>query len=368
MKITVDTKQFVNKVNLLKRVIPSRTPLPALKGILVRSDMTMVGNNMRSGMSVKLVAEQSTEGDTPPSYIIPSRIVDICGKLKSDGTLSLDFANDSVTIKVDGSKFKLKTMPGEDFPDFPDVPDTDKHYIAGNELVGLLRSTVHSVAVEQLHAFLCGVFLKGTNGVLTAMATDRKRFAVATMPYDGEFEGIVIPTEFVKVMIGTITNEDVWLTVANNQLVCGQGDVVLTSLLIAETFPEEQPNKAVEITKAYEHSTTCSMSEFNHAVDMALLLSNPETSNRVIINSSDGALSVAASSDVGGALNLINAEVDGVLQNACLNGLFVKGILSTLSGENLILKYAGATHPILIHSDGDDSVLGILMTMVIKEE
>lgn len=366
MKITVKAKEFIYKVNLLRNVVPAKSPLPVLTGILVSSDMTMIANNSRTGLSVKLHGEQSLEGylGDPPSYVIPGRkIIDICNKIKvdDDDIATLDFNDDKMVFKVGKSRFTLRTLPADQFPAFPAIPDTDRCTMPGEDLVRLLKSTVYAVSTLQVRMFLCGVFLKGSEGVLTAMATDQIRFAIASMSYDVEFPGVVIPTEFAKVMISTLRPDtDVWLTVADNQLVCGQDDIVMTSLLIAEKFPEETPNKVVVDVKAYSNSTICKLSDFSNAIDMALLLANPLAANRIMLNSGDGVLNITANAEVGEALNVVDAEISGAMESTYFNGAFVKNVLNVLDGEKVTIKYTDHRQPVLI---SNENTLGIIVPL-----
>ncbi len=368
MKITCSAKEFIRCVNLLKSVVPLRSSLPAVTGILVIKDgPVMIANNMRSGMSVTLDAEVDLAArldGREESCIVPGRkVIDICNKIKvnDDDDVVLEAYDDyeEATLRISQSRFTLKTLPGDQFPAFPAVPDTDKYLLSGDDLVHVLKSTVYAASSDQSRVSLCRVYLKGFDGKLTAMATDAKRFASASMPYDGLFEGIAIPAEFAKIMINTFRSGDVWLTVANNQLVCGQGDTVITSLLYEETFPEEESNRIVASVKAYSTSVTCSKSDFANAVDMALLLSNPLVSK--IQLSGDKALNVSASHNIGGALNIVDAEIVGSMEPIYLNGVFVKNILATLGGEKVVLKYGSPLEPFLICSD--DDVLGVVMPM-----
>ena len=370
MRITTKAKEFIRCVNLLKSVVPTRSPMPAIMGILIKTDMTMIANNMRSGISVTLVGEQSLEGylGDPLSWILPGRkVIDICSKIKvdNDTVVTLDLSDDQkATLKVGRSRFTLKTLPGEQFPAFPDVPDTEKHYIPGADLVSVLKNTVYAVSSDQSEVYLCGVYLKGLDGQLRAMATDKKRFAVVSVPYDQEFDGVVIPTEFVRIMISAVEEGDVWFTVADNQIVCGQGDTILTALLYAEVFPEEQVVAMIDMVNAYSSHLVCSKADLANAIDTALVLSNPLVANRIMLNASDSSIYVSTGHEAEGAVNVVEAELTGPMEPTYLNGVFVKNVLATLD-DTITIKHGGKSQPVLVRSGG---VYGIIQPHVVKEE
>lgn len=363
MKITSKAKEFIRCVNLLKSVVPIRSPLPSITGILVVKDgPVMIAMNWQSGMSVTLDAEVDLGG--VESCIIPGRkVIDICNKIKvdNDDVAILEIGDNNATLKISKSRFTLKTLPLEHFPAFPAVPDTAKHYILGDDLVRLLKNTVYATSGDQSKLYVCGVFLKGSGGRLTAIATDVRRFAVASVPYEGEVTGVLVPTKFARVMISTFQPGDMWLTVADNQLVCGQGDTVITSLLYEDRFPEEGPNKMIELVKAYTKSTTCSKAELVNAVDMALLLGNP-VDNKIKLEASDK-LNVSASHDAGGADSVVAAEISGSMEPTGIKGTFVKNVLAVLDSESVVMRYDNPGGAFLIHAQDDDSVLGIIAPM-----
>lgn len=367
MKITCKAKEFIRCVNLLKSVVPLRSPMPAITGILVVKDgPTMRASNARSGMSVTLDADVdlvALDGDVE-AYILPGRkVIDICNKIKitDDDMVDLDIVDDKAILQISKSRFMLGVLPGEQFPMFPAVPDTAKHYIPGDGLVQLLKNTVYATSGDQSGSFRCGVYLDVSDGELIAVATDARRFAIASIPYEQEFAGVLVPAVFAKVMISTLQVGDMWLTVDGNQLVCGQGDTVWVTLLYEAMFPDEAYSTVIGSVNALTKSTTCSKSDFANAVDLALLLCNP-IENKIQLDTSDG-LNVRASHDVGGAENLVDAEILGVMEPTGMNGVFVKNILATLNGDNIVMKYDNPGSGFAIHVQGDESVLGVLSPM-----
>lgn len=101
--------EFAHKLNKVKGVVPKKTNMPVLQGILVR-DGYLIANNMEMTVKAKI---EGTEGE---SFIIPERAFDLINNLP-DGEVEISVSsNNIITIKADKIKNKYQTVPPEQFP------------------------------------------------------------------------------------------------------------------------------------------------------------------------------------------------------------------------------------------------------------
>ena len=91
--------ELAQKLNKIKGVVPKKTTMPVLQGILV-SDGYLIANNMEMTVKAKI---GGTEGE---AFIIPERAFDLISNLP-DGEVEISATADNmIVIKADKIKNK----------------------------------------------------------------------------------------------------------------------------------------------------------------------------------------------------------------------------------------------------------------------
>ena len=105
----IQKEELAQKLNKIKGVVPKRTSMPVLQGILAM-DGYLIANNLEMAVKAKI---DGIEGET---FIIPERAFDLINNLP-EGEIEISAtANESITIKADKIKNKYQTMSPEKFP------------------------------------------------------------------------------------------------------------------------------------------------------------------------------------------------------------------------------------------------------------
>ena len=99
----IQKTDLAQKLNKIKGVVPKKTTMPVLQGVLVR-DGYLIANNMEMTIKAKI---EGTEGE---AFIIPERAFDLINNLP-DGEMEISAAaGNIITIKADKIKNKYQTM------------------------------------------------------------------------------------------------------------------------------------------------------------------------------------------------------------------------------------------------------------------
>jgi DNA polymerase-3 subunit beta len=246
MKFQVNRDVFSEAVSFAVKLLPQRTTLPILSGVLI--DATEDGLTLSS-----FDYEVSTQTTITAS-------VDEVGRVLVSGRLLADIAsrlpNAPVNVYTDGSKivvkcgsanFTLLSMPVEEYPTLPVI----------GEPTGLLPAEAFSAAVSQVAVaasrddvtpVITGVQLEVSENSLSLVATDRYRVAIREVDWEASGSGNVesvtalVPARTL-IEIGktfghsgtisvSITNSD------DRELIAFSADKkTVTSLLIKGNFP-----------------------------------------------------------------------------------------------------------------------------------
>jgi len=128
----IQKAELAAKLNKIKGVVPKKTTMPVLQGILVK-DGYLIANNMEMTVKAKL------EGIEGECFIIPERAFDLISNLP-DGEVDISLtAENIITIKVDKIKNKYQTMDPEQFPTTNMQTDENQFTIKANILLESMK-------------------------------------------------------------------------------------------------------------------------------------------------------------------------------------------------------------------------------------
>ena len=105
----IQKTELATKLNQIKGVVPKKTTMPILQGILVREGY-LIANNLEMTVKAKL------EGTEDECFIIPERAFGLINNLP-DGEIDISVSDgNTMTIRADKIKNKYQTMDPAPFP------------------------------------------------------------------------------------------------------------------------------------------------------------------------------------------------------------------------------------------------------------
>lgn len=185
----IQKTELAQKLNKIKGVVPKKSPMAVLHGILVR-DGYLIANNME--MTVKAKVE-GTEGER---FIIPERAFDLINNLP-DGEIDISVTDkDIITIKADKIKNKYQTMNPEQFPETADQEDGNELAIKAETLLESMERVSYAVATQNSNLMMMSMCLQASGGQLNFVGLDGHVLVWDKVDYEGEFE-LLIPKNTV---------------------------------------------------------------------------------------------------------------------------------------------------------------------------
>lgn len=247
MKLTVHRDVFAEAVSFTVKLLPQRTTLPILSGVLLTADdsgMTL------SSFDYEVSARTTISADvtTPGSVLVSGRLLsDIAQRLpQQDVTLELD--GSSIRVTCGTAKFSLLTMPLEEYPQLPDVSGQVGE-VSGEDFSDAISQVSPAASRDDVTPVITGVLLHLNGSELSMMATDRYRVAVRTINWSSSESltdvSALVPSRTLSEVGKTFAHaEKVSVTIStggDRELVAfSAGDKTVTSLLIKGSFPPVQ--------------------------------------------------------------------------------------------------------------------------------
>jgi len=245
VKFQVNRDVFSEAVSFAVKLLPQKTTLPILSGILIEA--TDAGLTLSSfDYEVSAQTEITAQVDEPGKVLVSGRLLaDIASRLpNAPVTFSTDEGR--ISVSCGSANFTLLSMPVEEYPTLPQVSEQ-----SGVLPAELFAAAVSQVAVaasrDDVTPVITGVQLEISENSLSLIATDRYRVAVREIEWTGgdkAAEGVtaLVPARTLT-EIGKTFGHSGSISVAitstdERELIAFQADKkTVTSLLIKGNFP-----------------------------------------------------------------------------------------------------------------------------------
>ena len=180
MKFKINRDHFSSGLQLVTSVVGSRKTMPILQNVLIEARENIIHlttTNLDLGIRCSVKAEVSEEGSVTLPVKDLSRIVRELADMEVS-VESSDTAKSTITTR--GSIFNLIGMDSKEFPPLPELEDRKSTEIGRDELTQMLKSVSFAQSVNEERYMLKGVFFQFDKELLSLVATDGRRLAVAT--------------------------------------------------------------------------------------------------------------------------------------------------------------------------------------------
>ncbi|MFC8508944.1 DNA polymerase III subunit beta [Streptomyces sp. NPDC057411] len=181
MELRIDSAALTEAVAWAARVLPARSPVPVLGGLLLEA---ADGRLRVSGLDYEASARIEVDADTPRdgrALVLGRRLLDIC-KVLPHGPVVCAVEGARLAVTGGDARFGLSLLPLDDYPAPPALPA-----LRGEVDADAFAAAVGHVAVaagrDDALPVLTGIRLGLDGTTMTLAATDRYRYAVRTLEW-----------------------------------------------------------------------------------------------------------------------------------------------------------------------------------------
>ncbi|WP_423921055.1 DNA polymerase III subunit beta [Frigoribacterium sp. 2-23] len=246
MKFQVNRDVFSDAVSFAVKLLPQRTTLPILSGVLI--DAHSDGLTLSSfDYEVSAQTDIPAEVDEPGTILVSGRLLaDIASRLPN-APVTFSTEENRIAVSCGSANFSLLSMPVEEYPTLPTVGERSG-LVPGDAFALAISQVAVAASRDDVTPVITGVQLEVTENALSLVATDRYRVAVRGIDFD---PGTVASTETTSALVPARTLQEVGKTFGNastvsvaitgsdeRELIAFQADnKTVTSLLIKGNFP-----------------------------------------------------------------------------------------------------------------------------------
>ena len=348
MKFQVNRDVFSEAVSFAVKLLPQRTTLPILSGILIETtDSGLVLSSFDYEVSSQ--TEIAAEVEEPGRILVSGRLLaDIASRLPA-APVSFSTEEGRIVVSCGSAHFTLLSMPVEEYPTLPQISAQSGTLSAEN-----FASAVSQVAVaasrDDVTPVITGVQLEITESSLSLVATDRYRVAVREIDWTASEDAIDSVTALVPARtlmeIGKTFGHSGSISVAitstdDRELIAFQADKkTVTSLLIKGNFP---PVKRL-FPEVVDNYAVINTAELIEAVRRVALVLEREAALRFTFTM-DGLTLEAIGSEQAQASESIDAFLTGGDTVVSLKPAFLLDGLGAVHSEFVRISFTKTENP-----------------------
>lgn len=375
MKFIIQKELLTKGVQDVLKAVASRTTIPILTGIKIDASydgVTLTGSD--SDISIKSFIPKEEE-DTElveiietGSIVLQARFFSEIVRKLPDTIVEIHVEDQYKTIIRSGNaEFVIHGLDAEEYPRLPQIEEENSFTIQTDLLKTLIKQTVFAVSTSETRPILTGVHWTIENNQLTAVATDSHRLALkkAYLEYhagNNATYSIVIPGKSLNELIKVLddTNGPIQFVITENQILFKTRHLLFFSRLLEGKYPDT--SKLIpDSSKTTVHLNT---KEFLEAVDRASLLAKEGKSNVIKFSTLEqGIIEVSSyTPEIGTVVEKVKSQlVEGEDIKISFNAKYMMDALRAIDGTDVTIYFTGAMRPFVIKTDGDDSIVQLLL-------
>ncbi len=341
MEITVAKADLQKELQLCQGVVEKRSTIPILSNVLLKAD----GGTLQiaaTDLDVTILSSCPANVKTPGGVTIEAkRFFDIVRSLPEEDVKIALQENDSLQIESGSAKFRLMSLPSEDYPTLPTVDVTQGYPIDLANLKTMVEKVIFAITHEETRFQLNGALLKLHADKLEMVATDGHRMALVNFAYAGEKPAgdelkILIPRKALHELLRLEADDSgtVMFGTSENHIFFVAGARRLLARMIDVNFP----NYMEVIARDNDRKVMVDRDRLLSTIRRVSLVANERT-RAVRFDFAPGKLTVSSTNpELGDARETVPIEYAGAPFFVGLNAAYLTDFLNVLETNAVTLE------------------------------
>ena len=367
MDFYITKEEVVKSINLTLGVVEKRQTLPILSNVLFEVDessLKLTATDLESEISTTSTISNFKSGG---KITAPARkLSDLCRLMPDLAEIHFYLDGDNLKIETESGKYNLSTLPSEDFPVFETEDTQSQINISSQNLKNLITKTSFAMGNQDWRHYLNGLYMMIDDKVITTVATDAHRLAMATsILNEASSESIsgIVPRKSIN-EIGKLVgdeSENVVIQLGQTSIAANVSGTTFVSKLIEGKFPDYE-----QVIPSGESSLlVVDRKNFSESLSRVSVLSSEKYKGVRIITKKDS-LNISANNPEKeqGEENL-SCEYQGEEIDIAFNVNYLQEILSTIDSEKIEINFFGSEKSCLITDPNSENLKYVVMPLLI---
>ena len=367
MDFYITKEEVVKSINLTLGVVEKRQTLPILSNVLFEVDessLKLTATDLESEISTTSTISNFKSGG---KITAPARkLSDLCRLMPDLAEIHFYLDGDNLKIETESGKYNLSTLPSEDFPVFETEDAQSQINISSQNLKNLITKTSFAMGNQDWRHYLNGLYMMIDDKVITTVATDAHRLAMATSSLNeasSESTSGIVPRKSIN-EIGKLVgdeSENVVIQLGQTSIAANVSGTTFVSKLIEGKFPDYE-----QVIPSGESSLlVVDRKNFSESLSRVSVLSSEKYKGVRIITKKDS-LNISANNPEKeqGEENL-SCEYQGEEIDIAFNVNYLQEILSTIDSEKIEINFFGSEKSCLITDPNSENLKYVVMPLLL---
>lgn len=367
MKITCSQKDFSNAVTNVQRAVSTKTSLPALEGILIKTGenkITLCGYDLEIGITTSIMATVIEEGE----IVVSAKLLgDIVRRLPEE-TVELSTDERLITYIESGqAEYQIVGISAGEYPELPKFEEMDTLTMKSGILKNMIKQTLFAVSDNFSKPIYTGSLFDIEENVFKIISVDGYRMAIRKEIIDCKKNSkFVVPGKTLSEVL-KLTGDD-----ENNvNIIIGQRHTIfkvenysIISRLIEGNFIDYKTT----IPPQTETELIINTRKLTAAVERMSLLTSEKIQSPIRCTISDKGIKLFCSTAIGKATDSIESPVTGKTVEIGFNNRYLLDALKNTETDQIKLQLAGSLTPMKVVPVQGDEFLFLVVPMRLNNE
>lgn len=354
MELSITQDNFAKALSAAGRVASTKTQLPILSNILLRTDgnrLLIAATNLEIATTQYIGAKIAKPG----AITVPARLITEFVSSLPKGTIELKVVNENIHISSGKYHSIINGVIADDFPELPTIIEDNSvtYSINVEEFKQAVSQTIITASGDATRPVLTGVYWHSHEGWIYLAATDGYRLSERRLVETTSEVAAIIPTQSLQEVLRTITDDvdtiDVLFDESQVRFRINEAEVI--SRLVDGNFPDYRQL----IPKESDIVAVMDKPEFSRVTKVAGLFAR-ESGGSVVVTVDGDAKTVSLhsiASELGENTSELDADVTGSGQ-VSLNSRYLQEALGVLDATKISFSFSGKLSPCILKSTEKD--------------
>lgn len=338
----IDKQSIAQKIDKIKSVVPSKTPMACIQGVLYKSGCLIASN---SEMTVKANLEAHGE----ETFIIPMKAFDLIKNLP-DGDMEITVDDKfAITIKATGIKNKFQSFDPNTFMMMQsNIEDKGGMSIDSSKFMDAVGKVMYSISSVNSNQMMNSLCLEAVGGTLNMVGLDGHRISWNRMDYDRDFK-ILVPKSAMEKLISLDIKGNLNISYDEHSAIFTTEDYEVHTRLVAGDY-----YKYEKLFDELPNSTVVSRKEFMDALHRANICADKDTVP-VKLSIEGSEMKVSLGTSISEYYEVVHLQKD--IEKDMMIGFNPRLVIECLKSftcDNVALQLSGSKAPMIIEAEDSD--------------
>lgn len=353
MELTVTQENLSRALANVGRVASSKTQLPILSNILLRTDgsrLLVAATNLEIASTQFIGAKIAKPG----AITIPARLVsEFVGNLPK-GNVEMVVKADHLHITCEGYKSTINGVVADEFPELPTIDEKTsiRYMLKTEDFKQSVTQTILTASNDSTRPVLTGVYWHSFEGYLYLAATDGYRLSEKKLVETKSEVAAIIPATTLQEVLRVLSDDadEVEVLFDETQVRFRANEAEVTSRLIDGNFPDYRQL----IPETSETNIVIKKAEFVRITKVASLFARESGGSVTLAADADKkTLAIhSIASQLGENTSEVEVEVDAAGQ-VTLNSRYLSEALGVVLGDTVQFRFSGKLAPCVVTAHGE---------------